>query len=584
MSPHKTYREELKVFVASPGDVPQEREKIREIILALNSHPRYRQYFVIQPLIWDDPLAPVPLSHKIDPESSLMEYGERPDQCQLVIGILKHRLGSPLSSEQYGKNVYGEPYTGTEWEINNALSDGQNSHNEEVFVFVSRETFTLPKGTDNVEFQRRHIQYKKVERFIEDLRDKTGVYRRGVIGYRDISEFEKKARTAIEHWLEKRLKAEQEQVSIVPAYLQDLAQILEIPTKGGRFTSKPQFFRKSGGPIAVDFEADPARVYRRPLVDDIKEQLRNKQGAPGVLLTGLAASGKSVVGRQVGYELTKEGWQVYLYQVSLGEPLPVEMLRNDLGALNCNECAVVIEDIHLKPTETNSLLRLRQPSWPPLLLTSRPIDFARVFYKQENYLDRLIKMPLESLDVTEQIIRLFFRNLGIKQHEAWMEDLKEASRESLWLLAYALESLDIDGMRAGRWKGVDSKSIQAQVRKDLDNLQFRHDENPLYPQMLIALSVLYRYEIPTAQGFLNEALPGAGQVIAHLANLGEVVRKGKGLFGLPHSALAELYFEFASDPVWEDPLYSNEATFVQHYLTSKKALNAFDLFEGVWSF
>lgn len=40
MESERNYKQALKIFVASPGDVSEEREKAREILLALNQHLR----------------------------------------------------------------------------------------------------------------------------------------------------------------------------------------------------------------------------------------------------------------------------------------------------------------------------------------------------------------------------------------------------------------------------------------------------------------------------------------------------------------------------------------------------------------
>jgi hypothetical protein len=193
------YKQALKIFVASPGDVPEEREKARETLLALNKHPIYAKSIVLEPYLWDDPYGGTPMSYPSTPEKSVVCYGERPQQCDLLIGILKHRLGSPLPSKEYGCNSNGEPFTGTEWEIHDAISS--DTRTKEVFLFVANESFNLPRRLNASERRERQDQYDKVERFLEGMRREDGSYKRAVNHYDSIEEFADKLRNALENWL-----------------------------------------------------------------------------------------------------------------------------------------------------------------------------------------------------------------------------------------------------------------------------------------------------------------------------------------------------------------------------------------------
>jgi hypothetical protein len=201
MPTDKPDRRVLDVFVASPGDVQGEREKTREILLALNRQAHYRKKFVIVPYFWDDPHAPTPMSYPRTPEDSVVHYGERPSHCDLLIGILKHRLGSPLPTDRYGTNPDGDPFTGTEWEIHDAV-EHPNTRTDDVFVFVSNEPFALPRGLDAAERTKRQDQYNAVEHFLERLQGPDGGYRGGVNAYENLEDFGKRLRSAVENWLE----------------------------------------------------------------------------------------------------------------------------------------------------------------------------------------------------------------------------------------------------------------------------------------------------------------------------------------------------------------------------------------------
>jgi len=300
----------------------------------------------------------------------------------------------------------------------------------------------------------------------------------------------------------------------------------ESVLKIGESDSLPaKMFRKTG-PIAVDFDA--GMVHRREQVAEVQAML--KQDAAAVLVQGVAASGKSVVARQVAYELVQDDWTVYMHMLNRSERLQQRVkLQEEIAALASEQSLVVIEDVHLaSAVEINQmLLVLGQQRWPKLLLTSRKIEVeAGESDNVPNRLQELSRIKLQPFDAAKSIIELFFQKEKIPAQAAWIDEVKRASRTSLWLLAIALESIDVEAARKGRWAGMDFDFMKRRVREYLGELQRDHNENKLYPKLLIALSVLYRFEIPTAERFLEEIFPEAGQMLAQLARLGETVPKG----------------------------------------------------------
>ncbi|MCG7984940.1 MAG: hypothetical protein JAY90_19580 [Candidatus Thiodiazotropha lotti] len=328
---------------------------------------------------------------------------------------------------------------------------------------------------------------------------------------------------------------------------------------------EPRFFRTSG-PLAVDFEH--GYVHRRPEVDQLRERLAVE---PTVLLNGAGASGKSVIAWQVSYELWREGWTVYL--LSLTQQVNRMDLQREIERLGNGEHLVVIEDVHLNPTVINELLQAAGSNWPKLLLTSRPIDFASALRKAfiENQLERQPRLDIEPSDTNEPIIHLFANKQGIELTPDLNEALTEISGGSLWVLAYALKAVKDTGQIT-----VERESVLMEVERDLKKLWDDHDDIR-YPKVLIALSILYRQESPTDAYFLEQVIPGVRDVLNHLSRLGEVREfdSQRRLYGLPHSALADLYFEFTTSSAWKDPIYSNTRSFLRDYLTSDYALNWF---------
>ncbi len=344
-------------------------------------------------------------------------------------------------------------------------------------------------------------------------------------------------------------------------HLLPLERVLEVLPVANK-TREPRFFRRIG-PLAVDFDA--GRVYRRAEVDQVKQILAEKRK---LLLMGTAASGKSVVARQAAYELWRAGSTVYW--LSLTQGIERTAIQGELERLGNGNNLVVIEDLHLAPKEINHLLAFPQAGWPMLLLTSRPIDFkSPVFDKAPNYLEPLPQVVLQPFDAAQAIIELFCNQHGIETTPALIKQVTDASRDSLWLLAYALVALKNSG-----WAAVDQAFILTQVEQDLQKIWNDNDRDDRYPKLLVALSVLYRYEIPTDVRFLKDVFPGSMKVLADLTDLGEVVQKGTLFYGLPHSALAGFYHECRMHTTWDDELYRDTGAFLRRYVLSNYAENA----------
>ncbi len=240
----------------------------------------------------------------------------------------------------------------------------------------------------------------------------------------------------------------------------------------------------------------------------------------------------------------------------------------------------VIEDVHLNPNEVNELLGDLDPARPKLLLTNRGTDYGGMVHRETaNEIKRLSETAgvlLRPFDPADDIIRFYFERQGIEPTAEAVEEIKAASEQSLWLLAYALEAYTPGG------GPIDRRAIVEKVRRDLGDLQAKCGHDPLYPRLLIALSVLFRYEIMTDLRFLEDKFGEQAQpALWELTQRGEVVAAEKGeaaLFGLPHSALAEVYVEFATEGRWAHRAYQSPKGFLREYAFSSSAANGLQTF------
>jgi hypothetical protein len=116
----------LRVFLASPGDVPNERAFVRELLETKLPYDPWRQRPVFfEVLAWDHPHGGAPMLGTMDPQSAVTKYTGRPSECDIVIVILWSRLGTHLDVSKYKRSDGSRYGSGTEWEYEDALSSGK---------------------------------------------------------------------------------------------------------------------------------------------------------------------------------------------------------------------------------------------------------------------------------------------------------------------------------------------------------------------------------------------------------------------------------------------------------------------------
>jgi len=127
-----------------------------------------------------------------------------------------------------------------------------------------------------------------------------------------------------------------EVVAIGSGYLKSISHVLKIGSD-----EKAQWFRRSG-PIAADF--DPGMVCpRQSLLTELKELVLSHHVS---LLEGLSATGKTVLVRQMGYELSqKDGLAVYWFDRAVERSFDKDRLIREI---NSARGVFAIENVHLE--------------------------------------------------------------------------------------------------------------------------------------------------------------------------------------------------------------------------------------------
>src|SRR5437016_25127 len=139
----------LRIFVSSPGDVPDERLRAELIIDKLAQD--YSRFFSIESYRWEhEPM----LS-----SAHFQDAIEPPSAFDIVVLILWSRLGTPLPARTTLRDYRGidgrTPVTGTEWEYEDALKAAQVHGVPDLMVF--RNIANAPIDTRNPEARAASI-------------------------------------------------------------------------------------------------------------------------------------------------------------------------------------------------------------------------------------------------------------------------------------------------------------------------------------------------------------------------------------------------------------------------------------------
>lgn len=190
----------LRIFVSSPGDVPDERSAARELIDTLPRRPFFADDVTLQFVGYDDPYASTPMAAGETPQVSVNRYKSMPSECDLTVVILWSKIGTPLPADQSRPD--GTPYeSGTVWEYEDALAAGR-----EVWVYRRTEEPRYPAVTP-AEYQKLWEQNEAVKSFVAGFRNPDTSIARGCTSYQNPTKFRELLEQHLEAFIKLRLKS-----------------------------------------------------------------------------------------------------------------------------------------------------------------------------------------------------------------------------------------------------------------------------------------------------------------------------------------------------------------------------------------
>ncbi len=197
----------LHVFLSSPGDVPEERALVLQLLKAeLPYDPLLRDRSVTFDVVsWDDPASPTPMPAGLTPQEAVIRFGRKPSECNIVVVVLWSRLGTHLDLATFGEKPGGGPYlSGTEWEFEDAWNAQKRP---EILVYRRMER---PKVyLDDPDLAKKRHQYDLVEQFFGRFKNPDGSFREGFTPYNTPAEFKERLANDFKYIVSERLRTDE---------------------------------------------------------------------------------------------------------------------------------------------------------------------------------------------------------------------------------------------------------------------------------------------------------------------------------------------------------------------------------------
>jgi len=282
-------------------------------------------------------------------------------------------------------------------------------------------------------------------------------------------------------------------------------------------SEKAKFFRASG-PEWIDFEK--GYITERPEVNEIIKEFQKKDL---IVIKGSPASGKSVILRNIGYNLANQKKEVYVLELKKTLPDKKEILKLYQGYL-------FIDDAHLKIEYIDDIVQ--NLSNVKILVSTRGIE--RTFgptcpFKIVEYIRNATE--IKGHNSAHEIIQ----NFSKKEKKITEKIEDKLTKNNLWIMAWELESYK-------RSNGIDessvSKTVMNYMQEGLKGMGVEKAENVFLP-----LSVFYKY-VPLREEFF-EGLANYKDIerLIKLNEINTLKKDGFKYLTLHHSEVAKLYLK-----------------------------------------
>lgn len=301
-------------------------------------------------------------------------------------------------------------------------------------------------------------------------------------------------------------------------------------------TTFDNFLKKRKDPHWIDFEK--GYITKRREVDEVIAKLEKNKVH---LIIGPPSSGKSVIIKNIGYELRKKKYEVFVKELKT-EELDIKDIIEEISKIKKKKALLIIDDVHLGLTEDNKqkcnelLRRMGEPKIE-ILLSGRDVIEEKIEPRTTTPLEIMMQdkrtcTKINAIDAVEDILINFENKSNIKIKEEHRRELREQYGHDLWVLSLALSLYDSRSLPT-------EKELLKKIKELLtvDNYKWIHADDIILP-----ISVFYCYEVPVAMRTLTETLGLNEENIRELIHFGEI-REKNWMLSLHHSSRAKFYLK-----------------------------------------
>jgi tetratricopeptide (TPR) repeat protein len=189
----------LRVFISSPGDVPDER--LRAFLVVDKLAQDYRRFFALETYRWEhEPMLA---------SGHFQDAIEPPSAFDIVIMILWSRLGTPLPERTNVREYRGidgrAPITGTEWEYEDALRAAREHGAPAIFAFRNA-SLALIHPLDSDQQAESLAQLAALNAFWKRHFADRGVFLAAYDHYHTLDDFSRRLEESLRKLIEHRIK------------------------------------------------------------------------------------------------------------------------------------------------------------------------------------------------------------------------------------------------------------------------------------------------------------------------------------------------------------------------------------------
>jgi hypothetical protein len=254
---------QIRVFLASPGDVNEERAVALEVLDMLEYDPLFKRNGAggvsIHAVAWDKPGGDTPMRATMTPQTAIKQGLPRPSECDIVLVLFWGRMGTELPFPEYKKPDGTKFLSGTEWEFHDAVSAERTLGKPITLIYRRTETPRI-----DMKDRKQVAQYHAVLDFFDQFRGPaSGALLGGVNEYETPEELRQNLITHLRLTIDNLLTGEGGMLAPVQATPTRRAQVEAPPLwKGSPFPGL-RAFTKDDAPIFFGRGQETSELVKR---------------------------------------------------------------------------------------------------------------------------------------------------------------------------------------------------------------------------------------------------------------------------------------------------------------------------------